>query len=238
MNRCKYTEEQFRNAVAISLSIADVCRNLGLASVGGNYRTIHSKISKYGVDSSHFTGQGWNSGDNYRPVLPPKPMDEILVLSDNPMKSYNLRSRLLTSGIKEARCELCGRYKWRGDVIPLELHHINGDYHDNRLINLLIVCPNCHAQTDNYRGRKSKKGRRVAKNRKVNLCIDCGGPIGRKSTRCPSCYRISSRKVRDRPPVEVLIREVSELGYCAVGRKYGVSDVAIRKWINNTADVV
>ncbi len=37
--------------------------------------------------------------------------------------------------------------------MPLELDHVNGDPTDNRLENLRILCPNCHALTDNYRGR-------------------------------------------------------------------------------------
>ena len=35
--------------------------------------------------------------------------------------------------------------------IPLELHHINGVHSDNRIENLQLLCPNCHALTDNYR---------------------------------------------------------------------------------------
>jgi transposase-like protein len=39
-----------------------------------------------------------------------------------------------------------------------------------------------------------------------------------------------TRKVQ-RPPYEQLVAEIAELGYRAVGRKYGVSDNAVRKWI-------
>ena len=34
---------------------------------------------------------------------------------------------------------------WQGLELPLELHHINGNHYDNRLENLQILCPNCHA---------------------------------------------------------------------------------------------
>lgn len=34
---------------------------------------------------------------------------------------------------------------WQGLKLPLELHHINGNHYDNRLENLQILCPNCHA---------------------------------------------------------------------------------------------
>ena len=49
---------------------------------------------------------------------------------------------------------MCGLKEWKGHDIPLELHHKNGVKDDLRLENLQILCPNCHALTDNYRGRK------------------------------------------------------------------------------------
>jgi very-short-patch-repair endonuclease/transposase-like protein len=42
---------------------------------------------------------------------------------------------------------------------------------------------------------------------------------------------IKNRKVQNRPPIEQLKNEVKELGYCGTGRKYGVSDNTIRKWL-------
>lgn len=35
-----------------------------------------------------------------------------------------------------------------------------------------------------------------------------------------------------RPEKEVLLKQIDELGYCGTGRIYGVSDNAIRKWLN------
>lgn len=43
-----------------------------------------------------------------------------------------------------------------GQPISLELHHINGIHSDLRIENLQILCPNCHALTENYRGKKLK----------------------------------------------------------------------------------
>ena len=40
-----------------------------------------------------------------------------------------------------------------GQEIPLEVHHLNGDNKDNDPSNLQLVCPNCHALTDFYRGK-------------------------------------------------------------------------------------
>lgn len=150
--RTKISKEQYEEAVKSSLSIAGVCRALGLKPCGGNYKTLHNVISKYEIDTSHFTGQGWNVGLKFKPN-PSQPLEEILTENSN-YQSFKLKNRLFNEGYKEKVCECCGLTHWLGKEIPLELHHINGVITDNRLDNLMILCPNCHAQTTNYRGLK------------------------------------------------------------------------------------
>jgi hypothetical protein len=54
-------------------------------------------------------------------------------------------------------CELCGlKDTWNGRPITLELDHINGDNKDNKYSNLRLLCPNCHSQTDTFKGRNKK----------------------------------------------------------------------------------
>lgn len=146
----KRTREDFEKAVASSLSIAGVCRALGLKPAGGNYKVIHNAIKTYNLDTSHFTGQGWNVGMRFRPQ-PELKLSEILTVDSN-YQSYKLKKRLLKEGIKSIVCEECGLTEWRGQPIPLELHHINGVNSDNRLENIKLLCPNCHALTETYRG--------------------------------------------------------------------------------------
>jgi hypothetical protein len=80
-------------------------------------------------------------------------LSEILVEHSTFVNTYHLRERLLKEGVKEYKCECCGRIEWLGEPIKLELHHVNGVKDDLRLCNLQILYPNCHAFTDNYRGK-------------------------------------------------------------------------------------
>lgn len=151
--RNTYTNEEFKKAVEESLSLAEVMRKLGLHVGGANYATVNRKIKALGLDTSHFTGQGWNVGNKYRQIKHAQPLKEILVKDSTYVSTSKLKLRLLKEGLKEYKCEMCGNTEWQGQPIPLELHHINGDHSDLRIENLQILCPNCHAFTDNYRGK-------------------------------------------------------------------------------------
>ena len=73
------------------------------------------------------------------------------------IQSNKIRKKLLQEGYKEHRCERCGLTEWLGQPIPLELHHIDGDKNNNTLENFQLLCPNCHAFTDSYRGKNITK---------------------------------------------------------------------------------
>ena len=152
-----FTDQQLIDAVKESFSKAEVMRKLNLIASGGNYSTIDRNIKRLNLDTSHFTGQGWNKGDKYRPIQEKRKLDEILVKNSTWVNTYHLKKRLLDENVKEHKCELCGATEWLGKPIALELHHINGIHDDLRLENLHILCPNCHAVTDNYRGKKLKQ---------------------------------------------------------------------------------
>ena len=147
----KYSEADIVAAVSENYSIAGVLRQLNLRPIGGNYKTVHRYIKDLQLDTSHFTGQGWNVGLKFRPKGSMDDRD-VFVKDSNYRCSWRLRERFKkTKGINY--CENCGLKEWQGHPIPLEIHHINGNNTDNRLANLRLLCPNCHALTDNYRGR-------------------------------------------------------------------------------------
>lgn len=147
------TAEECAEAVKKSFSIAQVCRYLNIKPVGGNYNTVRQMIEKYNLDTSHFTGKGWNTGFRFHSFGKKFTLEDVLKENSH-YSSFKLKNRLFKEGIKKKQCECCKLEKWNGQEIPLELHHINGNNTDNRLENLQILCSNCHAQTENYRGTK------------------------------------------------------------------------------------
>ena len=68
-----------------------------------------------------------------------------------PMQSDKLKIRLLNEGYLKPECDTCGNTQWGDEEIPLQLDHKNGNDEDNSLDNLRLLCPNCHAQTPQYR---------------------------------------------------------------------------------------
>ncbi|GAK60892.1 conserved domain protein [Candidatus Vecturithrix granuli] len=141
-------------------------------------------------------------------------------------KAY-LRKQLAEFRQMPYQCALCGiEPEWNGQELVLQIDHINGDHKDNRFENLRIVCPNCHSQTDTFAGKH------LPKPRKERFCKECGAGITRysKSGLCAACACKHQRKV-ERPSREELERLLETHSFVSVGRMFGVSDNAIRKWL-------
>jgi hypothetical protein len=231
-----YSEEEARTAIAASLSFAEALRRLGLRAAGGNWRTLARYAREvWGIPTDHFdphAGQRAALARHRRRAT--TPLAEILVEGSHYSRG-SLKKRLFAEGLKARRCELCGQgEEWRGRRMSLILDHVNGVATDNRLENLQIVCPNCAATLDTHCGRNMTAYR---------LCETCGVTFkaGHRVQRycSPRCAghgegsrrgHLRLRRV-DRPPYDQLLREVAALGWSGTGRRYGVSDNAIRKWV-------
>ena len=117
-----------------------------------HYPELNRRLAAASVDTTHLRGRAWRRGVPYGPRVP---LDVVLA---RPRLPARLGERLVREGIFERCCACCGRTEWNGQPIPLELDHVNGDRSDNRLENLRLLCPNCHAQTPTWRGRNNGRG--------------------------------------------------------------------------------
>lgn len=150
----KYTKEVLESCVEKNLSVAGVLRELGLKQSGGSHYHISNRIKEYGIDTSHFTGQGWSKGKkhNWNKKIP---LDEILV-ENSTYARHNLKRRLLENETLKNICSICGIKEWNEIPLLMELDHINGISDDNRIENLRMLCPNCHSQTTTFSGKNKK----------------------------------------------------------------------------------
>ncbi|MER5706706.1 HNH endonuclease signature motif containing protein [Streptomyces sp. NPDC042898] len=151
----RWTREVLAPVVAISTSVNDVVRRLGLECVGGHQANIARRIKTHGIDTSHFTPSARTG--NMRVNQRRRTAEEILVENGSKhagrIPGQRLRRAIQELGHEE-RCALCGiEALWLGDPLPLEVDHIDGNWRNNRIENLRLLCPNCHSTTDSYRGR-------------------------------------------------------------------------------------
>lgn len=153
----RWTDDQLREAVKSAKSVYGVFRHMGLKVGGGQHFLVKQRIKALGLDTSHFSGQGWNRGMKV-PTKPVLSFEEILV-RDSPYSSgTDLKRRLIAAGMLENRCALCGLLpEWQGKALVMRLDHINGIRNDHRLLNLRLLCPNCDSQTPTFAGRNKGK---------------------------------------------------------------------------------
>jgi 5-methylcytosine-specific restriction endonuclease McrA len=134
-----YTDEDIIRFAKEVKSIAGLLRKLNLKVVGGNYANIKRNLQRLDIDTSHWTGQGWNKDAQTKDW-------------QDYTKGAYLKPHLIK--LKGHKCERCNNTEWLNEIIPLELHHKDGVKSNNNLDNLQLLCPNCHAFTDNYRKPK------------------------------------------------------------------------------------
>lgn len=167
----------------------------------------------------------------------------------------NKRKRIKINLVKchGDKCNICGYDKC---ITALQFHHIDPSQKDfniakaggiiafNKAIEetkkCILVCSNCHSEIHAGINKTKLKSSFIdnffIKEKKINKCKKCSCEIKKHRMYCESCFdnkspRFATRKVI-RPSLIVLETEVLNIGYCATGRKYGVTDNTIRKWIN------
>lgn len=232
---------EFRRVFDNSTSIKQALMSLGLRNTGGSYETFKARCEAEGIDLAEIEKR--RSEENarrlavHRGVVETAPLSSLLVVGGRYNRSH-LKARLVAEGVLDSsRCSVCGMGDvWNGHPIVMVLDHINGVRDDNRLDNLRLVCPNCNSQLPTFsRGSRFKTdvqqrmcsagcGRRITRKSKGGMCLPC--------TRRAESLADPKRNwvVKERPSPDELADLMGSLSLAAIGRMYGVSGNAVRKW--------
>jgi Zn finger protein HypA/HybF involved in hydrogenase expression len=217
------SKEEFKKIVKESSTFTEVLKKCKLDNKGSNINTVKRRIRKDNLDSSHISkGLGHNKGRVFesKRVSLQQATEKYFIKNGKSQRQFLIKL-IKRYNLINIICNECGiKDYWNNKKLSLQLDHVNGDGNDNRLENLRFLCPNCHSQTDTFAGKKHKIKYK---------CIKCEKDTKGNSNFCIECSHVNNRKV-DRPSKEILEKEILYNSMVSIGKKYGVSDNAIRKW--------
>lgn len=151
------------------------------------------------------------------------------------------------------KCQCCGYNKCQS---ALELHHVNPKEKSFTVSNntnrgwetvvqeikkCTLVCANCHREIEagliespkisfnQERANEISQLVQDLKTHKIYYCIKCGKEISKGSTYCPECAHEQQRRA-ERPSRDELKYLIRNFPFTQLGKTYGVSDNAIKKW--------
>ena len=134
-----FTDTELQEIVNNSISFREVQIKLGYSSKSGSIPERLKKVfDEKQIDYSHFKGHAWNKKE-----IEISEINDFGVLNKTSIRNILLKER-------PYQCEYCGISDWMGNSLTLEVHHKDGNSNNNVRTNLILLCPNCHSQTDNW----------------------------------------------------------------------------------------
>ena len=215
-----YSKDALNEIVKNSFSYVEVTRKLGFTThpSSATVKNVKNRIEYYNISVEHFKHLA-------KTVRTP----ENIFINNSSAKQATVRKFFKKGEYKPYVCSICGLLPiWNDEPLTLILDHIDGNSKNCQLSNLRWVCPNCNQQLDTT-GYKEMRAKMRPKVITHNYCLNCGKTIDKNATRCVTCSHILERKV-ERPSKENLEKEIYEYTFVELGKKYGISDNAIRKW--------
>lgn len=141
-NRFKYSDDHLRIVWNESDSVNQFLMKLGVSSSGGAWYHYQQRLQKLGIDTRSKTLSG-----KIRGGLTTARLANTQAIKRRKRLQRTCLKKFLSLNSKLYQCSICGIKEWRGKILKLHIHHINGDKTDNMIENLEYLCPNCHTIT-------------------------------------------------------------------------------------------
>lgn len=172
----KYTDEELIQQAKICYTYRDLLEKLGVSKKsGGVYQQLRRNIDRLHVDVSHFKGRSWSKGQTTlinKKINSKYSIDEVFVDNSN-VSREQVKKLIISANLLEYKCQKCGNIgEWLGEMIILDLDHINGHRRDHRIENLRFLCPNCHSQTTTYKTKNVDNFKDITENDIINCIKD------------------------------------------------------------------
>lgn len=137
-------------------------------------KKISEGVKKFYIDNPDFNKDKYiESIKKAKKIYLEKVKNEIMNSNYENLKFSRLKKRIFWE--QNGKCNKCGLSEWLGRPISLELEHKDGNHNNNDRSNIELLCPNCHSQTDTYRGKNCKyKKNKVSDEQIVETYIEFG----------------------------------------------------------------
>jgi len=257
-----YNNDDIIEAVKTSENLSQVLGKLNLVKAGGNFDNLKRNIAILELDTSHFTGRVWsrdktlkdwaeykrNTGRKKILIKEKGYKCEICNLSEwqnekIPLELHHINGIRLDNSRENLQLLCCNCHgltsNWRarnkGSVVKLvnttDLYKLS-NYYENNGLNPVKVGETLTDEADGNPEPSLRKKKGVESGRREPKSCKCGNSITQQSTYCIDCYNIKKRSNIPKVP-DILKAFEDKKSYVQVGKYFGVSDNAVRKWVES-----
>lgn len=207
-----YTKDEQEHIVKCCYSWAELIDKLGYAThSGSNQQTVKKRIVKEEIDVSHF---------RHKPLT--RRNNNNVFCENSSASQQTLRRWYLKNAFTDYRCSICGMIPiWNGKPLTQILDHINGHNHDDRVENLRWVCPNCNQQLETTGFTKMHSESLQKTKKKI---------VNGVNKTDKELSEVSHKRKIQWPTRDELKQLIRSMTFLAIGKQYGVTDNAVRKW--------
>lgn len=161
MKNCKKCKNSFEPKKGLLNYCSIECRNSRIWTEEDKKKKSESAKNSEKLKLSIENTKKWFDYKNHGKKIQDSWNKKLLNEDFNKLSFLRLRKRVILE--QSGCCNHCGISEWNGKPITLELDHIDGNNQNNERSNLESICPNCHSQTNTWRGKnKTNKRNKIS----------------------------------------------------------------------------